>query len=158
MMSQIPMTIGGKKKLEEELKQLKSVERPKVIQEIATARAHGDLSENAEYDAAKEKQSFIEGRIKELDDKLARALVIDPKEIRTDRIVFGATIELKDVDNDELKTYFIVGTDEADIKSGKLSIDSPVARQLLNKSAGDTVTIRVPKGEMEYEIISVKYE
>ena len=157
-MSSIPMTIRGKTKLEEELKHLKSVERPKVIQEIATARAHGDLSENAEYDAAKEKQGFIEGRIKEIEDKLARAQVVDTSSIRTDKIVFGATVSLKDLDSDEIKNYSIVGTDEADIKAGMISIESPVARQLLNKREGDSVTIRVPKGEVEYEILSVKYE
>jgi transcription elongation factor GreA len=152
------MTINGKRKLEEELKQLKTVERPNVIQAIATARAHGDLSENAEYDAAKEKQSFIEGRIKELDDKLARAQVIDPREIRTDKIVFGATIEVRDENSGEVKTFRIVGTDEADVKTGCLSIESPVVRQLLNKTAGDTVTVKVPKGEVDYEILSVRYE
>ena len=157
-MSQIPMTIRGKTKLDEELKHLKSIERPKVIQEIATARAHGDLSENAEYDAAKEKQAFIEGRIKEIEDKLARAQVVDPREIRTDKIVFGATIQLKDLDTDEIKNYSIVGTDEADIKAGMISIESPVARQLLNKKEGDSVTVKVPKGEIDYEILSVKYE
>jgi len=157
-MSQIPMTVRGKTKLDEELKQLKSVERPKVIEEIAKARAHGDLSENAEYDAAKEKQAFIEGRIKDIEDRLARALVVDPKEIRTDKIVFGATIKLKDLDSEEIKNYSIVGTDEADIKAGMISIESPVARQLLNKKEGDSVTVRVPKGEIEYEILSVKYE
>lgn len=157
-MSMIPMTVNGKKKLEEELKTLKFTERPKVIQEIAVARAHGDLSENAEYDAAKEKQSFIEGRIKEIEDKLARAQVVDTKEIRTDKIVFGARVELKDAESEEVKVYYIVGTDEADVKSGRLSIESPVARQLLNKTAGDSVTVRVPKGEVEYEILSVRYE
>ena len=157
-MSNVPMTQRGKKRLEEELKQLKTVERPQVIQEIATARAHGDLSENAEYDAAKEKQSFIEGRIKEIEDKIARAQVIDPNEVRTDKIVFGATIELKDLDTEETKTWQIVGVDEADVKLGRLSIESPVARQLLGKKEGDEVTIRVPKGEVEYEVVSIKYE
>lgn len=152
------MTIRGKNQLNEELKHLKTVERPKVIQEIATARAHGDLSENAEYDAAKEKQAFIEGRIKEIEDKLARAQVVDTTQIRTDKIVFGAIIQLKDLDSEEIKNYSIVGTDEADIKQGKISIESPVARQLLNKREGDSVTVRVPKGEIEYEILSVKYE
>ena len=153
----IPMTVNGKQKLEEELKLLKYTERPKVITEIATARAHGDLSENAEYDAAKEKQSFVEGRIKEIQDKLARSQVVDVKDIRTDKIVFGARVELKDTETEEVKIYYIVGTDEADIKSGRLSIESPVARQLLNKKEGDNVTVRVPKGEVEYEILSVKY-
>jgi len=157
-MSSIPMTMRGKKRLEEELKNLKYTERPRVIEAIATARAHGDLSENAEYDAAKEKQSFIEGRINEMEDKLARATVVDPREIRTDKIVFGATIEVMDCNNDEKKTFSIVGTDESDVKQGLLSIESPVARQLLNKTTGDVVTIKVPKGEVEYEILSVKYE
>jgi transcription elongation factor GreA len=157
-MSMIPMTINGKRKLEEELKQLKTVERYKVIELISTARAHGDLSENAEYDAAKEKQSFIEGRIKELEDKLARAQVVDTREIRTDKIVFGAKIQLKDCDTEEVKAYAIVGTDESDVKAGMVSIESPIARQLLGKVAGDVVVVKVPKGEVEYEILSVKYE
>lgn len=157
-MSAVPMTLAGKKSLDEELKQLKTIERPKVIEEIATARAHGDLSENAEYDAAREKQSFIEGRISQIEDKLARAQVIDTSTIRTEKIVFGATIEVKDVDSEETKQFRIVGVDEADPKTGNLSIDSPVARQLINKEAGDVVTIRVPKGQVEYEVLSVKYE
>jgi transcription elongation factor GreA len=129
-----------------------------VITAIATARAHGDLSENAEYDAAKEKQAFIEGRIAELEDKLARAQVVYPAEIKSDRIVFGATVELKDTETEETKTYQIVGIDEVDIKAGKLSIESPVARQLLNKKKGEVVTVRVPKGEMEYEVLSIRFE
>ena len=157
-MTHVPMTPSGKQKLEEELKLLKYTERPKVINEIAVARSHGDLSENAEYDAAKEKQSFIEGRIKELEDKIARSQVIDPKEMKTTKIVFGATVELRDENSEETKTYQIVGTDEADVKVGRLSIESPIARQLLGKEAGDSVTIRVPKGTVEYEILSVKYE
>lgn len=157
-MSSVPMTLTGKKKLEEELKQLKFTERPKVIQEIAEARSHGDLSENAEYDAAREKQGFIEGRIKDLEDKIARAQVVDPSQIKTDRIVFGASIQVKDLETDEVKHYQIVGVDESNVKEGKLSIESPIARQLLNKKEGDTVTIRVPKGELEYEVISIRYE
>lgn len=152
------MTMQGKQKLEEELKRLKFTDRPAVIEQIAVARAHGDLSENAEYDAAKEKQSFIEGRIKEIDDKLARAQVIDPREIRTDKIVFGATIQLMDADTEEKRMYQIVGVDEVDVKAGKVSIESPIARQLLGKTAGDVVTVKVPKGDVEYEILSVKYE
>lgn len=152
------MTPSGKKKLEEELKALKVVERPRVIEAIAVARAHGDLSENAEYDAAKERQGFVEGRIRELEDKLARAEVIDPQEIRSDKIVFGATVELKDLNTDEIRTYRIVGTDESDAKKGLISFESPIARQLLNKIAGNTVTIKVPKGDLEYEILSVRYE
>ena len=158
-MSQVPMTLASKNKLEEELKRLKSTDRPNVIQEIATARAHGDLSENAEYDAAKEKQAFIEGRIKELEDKLARCLVFDPSQVRDkEKIVFGAKVELQDTETEEKKSWYIVGTDEADVKAGRLSIESPVARQLLNKRLGDTVTIKVPKGEVEYEILSIRYE
>ncbi len=157
-MSQVPMTVQGKAKLDEELKQLKTVARPTVITEIATARDHGDLSENAEYAAAKEKQSFIEGRIKDIEDKLARALVVDTSTIKSDKIVFGAIVELQDSASEDKKTYHIVGSEEADIKLGRLSIDSPVARQLLNKKAGDAVTIRVPKGTVEYEVLSVKYE
>lgn len=157
-MSAVPMTVNGKNRLEEELKRLKTIDRHEVIQEIATARAHGDLSENAEYDAAKEKQGFIEGRIKELEDKLARAQVVDPSTIKTDRIVFGAHVVLQDCDTEEKKEYYIVGSDEADIKAGRLSIDSPVARQLLGKKEGDNVTIRIPKGQVEYEVLSIKYE
>lgn len=157
-MSSVPMTIAGKKRLEEELKHLKSVERPKVIEEIAVARSHGDLSENAEYDAAREKQGFIEGRIQDLEDKIARAQVVDTSQLQTDKIVFGAIVAIKDLDNDEEKKYQIVGVDEADVKVGKVSIESPIARQLLGKKAGDVVTIRVPKGEIEYEVISIRYE
>lgn len=157
-MSSVPMTLNGKKKLEEELKQLKFTERPKVIQAIAEARSHGDLSENAEYDAARERQGFIEGRIQDLEDKIARAQVVDPAQVRSDKIVFGATVEVKDLETDETKTYQIVGADEAEVKEGKLSIQSPIARQLLNKKEGDVVTIRVPKGELEYEVISIRYE
>jgi len=157
-MSSVPMTIAGKKKLEEELKHLKFVERPKVIEEIAVARSHGDLSENAEYDAAREKQGFIEGRIQDLEDKIARAQVVDTSQLQTDKIVFGAIVEIKDLDNDEEKKYQIVGVDEADVKLGKVSIESPIARQLLGKKEGDVVTIRVPKGEIEYEVISIRYE
>lgn len=158
MSGMIPMTAFGKKKLEEELKFLKYTERPRVIQLIAEARAHGDLSENAEYDAAKEKQSFVEGRLKEIEDKLARAQVVDPREVRTDKIVFGATVKLKDCETEEEKTYSIVGVDEADVKLGKVSIESPIARHLLGKEAGDVVTVRVPKGDIEYEVLSVSYE
>jgi len=157
-MSSVPMTLNGKKKLEDELKQLKYTERPKVITAIAEARSHGDLSENAEYDAAREKQGFIEGRIKELEDKIARAQVVDTAQIRSDRIVFGAKVEITNVETEDTKTYQIVGVDEADVKEGKLSIESPIARQLLNKKEGDVVTVRVPKGELEYEVVSIRYE
>jgi transcription elongation factor GreA len=152
------MTLNGKRKLEEELKQLKYSERPKVITAIAEARSHGDLSENAEYDAARERQGFIEGRIKDLEDKIARAQVVDIAQIKSDKILFGAIVKIKDLETEDTKTYQIVGVDESDVKEGKLSIESPIARQLLNKKEGDVVTVRVPKGEMEYEIISVRYE
>lgn len=159
MSGAVPITGAGKKRLEEELKLLKYTERPKVIQEIAVARAHGDLSENAEYDAAREKQSFIEGRIADIEDKLARAQVFDVTQVRdTQKIVFGAIIEVKDLNTDEVKTIHIVGVDEADPKQGYISVESPIARQLINKRVGDEVTIQVPKGEMEYEILNVKYE
>lgn len=155
---QIPITIEGKKRLEEELKRLKTVDRPTVIQAIATARAHGDLSENAEYDAAREEQGFIEGRIAELEDKLSRMHVIDPKEIKTDKIVFGATVTIQDTESEQTKVYRILGADETDVKNGHISIESPIARQLLNKRVGDVVLIRVPKGDMEYEVLEIKYE
>ncbi len=157
-MSRVPMTVGGKAKLEEEVKRLKSVERPAVIIAIATARAHGDLSENAEYDAAKEKQAFVEGRIQDLEDKLARAQVVDTAGLTTDKVVFGATVELMNLDTEQKTTYRIVGSDEADVKSGMVSIESPIARQLLNKKAGDQVVIKVPKGDIEYEVLSVRFE
>ncbi|MEZ4751646.1 MAG: transcription elongation factor GreA [Bdellovibrionota bacterium] len=157
-MESFPMTRSGRDKLEAELKKLKSNDRPNVIKEIATARAHGDLSENAEYDAAKEKQAFIEGRIQEIEDKLARAEVIDPTEIQSDQIKFGATVELMDLESEEQKTYQLVGQEEADVKEGRLSIQSPIAKALLNKKVGDEVTVKVPKGEVEYEILSIRYE
>lgn len=157
-MDSFPITRRGKEKLEEELKRLKREDRPKVIQEIATARAHGDLSENAEYDAAKEKQSFIEGRISEIEDKIARAQIIDPSEIKSDTIKFGATIEVLDVNTEEKKRYQIVGTEESDVKAGMLSIETPIAKALLNKKVGDSVTIRIPKGELELEVLSIVYE
>ncbi len=158
MSDSVPMTLAGKKKLEEELKHLKHIERPKVIQEIATARAHGDLSENAEYDAAKEKQAFLEGRIKEIDDKLARAQPVDTANIRSDRVVFAAIVEVADQDSGEKKIFRIVGTDESDAKIGWVSIESPIARQLLNKKVGDSVTVRVPKGQFEYEVLGIRFE
>ncbi len=157
-METFPITKEGRAKLEAELKQLKSKARPEVIQEIAVARAHGDLSENAEYDAAKEKQGFIEGRIAELEDKLSRAEVIDPRDIKSDQVKFGAKVILLDIENDEKKNYQLVGTEEADVKAGLLSIQTPVAKALLNRKVGDTVTVKVPKGEIEYEILSIKYE
>ncbi len=157
-MDSLPITRGGRLKLEQELKQLKSKARPEVIQEIAVARAHGDLSENAEYDAAKEKQGFIEGRIAELEDKLARFEVIDPSEIKSDQVKFGATVTLLDTESSEEKTYQLVGAEEADVKAGLLSIQTPVAKALINNKVGDLVTVKIPKGEIEYEILKIKYE
>lgn len=152
------MTLKGKKALEVELKQLRSVERPAVILAIEEARGHGDLSENADYDAAKERQGFIEGRIGEIESKLALAEVIDPTKIDSDKIVFGATVVLEDQEEGNQVTYQIVGVDEADIKSGKIGITSPVARALIGKEAGDEVTVRAPKGEVLYDVISIRYE
>jgi transcription elongation factor GreA len=141
-----------------ELHQLKTVERPKVIASIQEARTHGDLSENAEYDAAKERQSFIEGRIVELEGKLANAQIIDPAHVDADgRCVFGATVELEEVGSGEPVTYQIVGDDEADIKSGKISISSPIARALIGKYSGDVAEVKAPGGIKEYEILDVKY-
>lgn len=150
----LPITVQGKAKLEEELKRLIQVERPKVIKAIEEARSHGDISENAEYDAAKERQALIEGRIGEIQGMLANAEVIDPSQIKSDTIVFGATVELVDLDTDEEATYQIVGVDEADVKQGKISVLSPLARSLIGKTKGDTVLVKSPKGEKEYEIIN----
>jgi transcription elongation factor GreA len=154
----IPMTVEGKRLIEEELKRLKSVERPAVIKAIEIARGHGDLSENADYSAAKERQSFIEGRIQELNGKLAAAQVIDPSTIRSDKVVFGATVVLSDQDSGKEVTYKIVGMDEADIKVNKISIGSPIARALIGKKAGDEVIVNAPKGAVPYDIIEVRYE
>ena len=157
-MSTIPITKRGAELLKEELQRLKHVERPAVINAIAEARAQGDLSENAEYDAAKEKQAFIEGRIQELEGKLSAAQVIDPSTLDAGgRVVFGATVELEDLSNSEQVTYQIVGDDEADIKQGKISISSPIARALIGKSAGDVAEVNAPGGVREYEIADVKY-
>ena len=150
------MTRGGFAALDEELKTLKSVERPAVIRAIAEAREHGDLSENAEYHAAREKQSFIEGRIKEVESLLGRAEVIDPSKL-TGSIKFGATVTLVDEDTDEEKTYQIVGEPEADIEKGKLNIKSPLARALIGKDEGDTVEVRTPGGERSYEILKIVF-
>jgi len=158
-MSKIPLTVTGAELLRQELHRLKSIERPRAISAIAEARTHGDLSENAEYDAAKERQSFIEGRISEIETKLANAQVIDPKLLDADgRCVFGATVELEDLKGGEPVTYQIVGDDEADIKKGKISIGSPIARALIGKYAGDEVEVQTPGGLRRYEIIDVRYE
>ncbi|BDW10596.1 transcription elongation factor GreA [Polynucleobacter sp. SHI8] len=157
-MSTIPITRNGSERLKEELQRLKSVERPAVINAISEARAQGDLSENAEYDAAKEKQAFIEGRIKEVESKLAAAQIIDPSLIDADgKVVFGATVELENLEDASKMTYQIVGDDEADLEANKISISSPIARALIRKEAGDVVTVTTPGGVREVEIISVQY-
>ena len=157
-MSTIPLTVRGAQQLKAELQRLKSVERPAVINAIAEARAQGDLSENAEYDAAKEKQGFIEGRIAEVEAKLASAQVIDPATLDAGgRVVFGATVELEDLGSGDTVTYQIVGDDEADLKLGKISVSSPIARALIGKSAGDVAEVRAPGGLREYEVLGVRY-
>jgi transcription elongation factor GreA len=155
-MEKIPMTRAGFVALDEELKHLKSVERPAIIRAIAEAREHGDLSENAEYHSAREKQSFIEGRIKELEGILSLAEVIDPTRL-SGAIKFGATITIVDEDSDEEKTYQIVGETEADIEAGKLNIRSPLARALIGKDEGDSVEVKTPGGNRSYEILSIRY-
>lgn len=158
-MSKVPLTVTGAEKLRDELHRLKTVERPNVVAAIAEARSHGDLSENAEYDAAKERQGFIEGRIKEVEGKLSNAQIIDPALLDADgRCVFGATVEMEDQDSGNSVTYQIVGEDEADIKAGKISVNSPVARGLIGKYAGDLAQVQTPGGIREYEIIDVRYE
>ncbi|GMV03572.1 MAG: transcription elongation factor GreA [Burkholderiaceae bacterium] len=158
-MATIPLTRRGAELLKEELQRLKSVERPAVINAIAEARAHGDLSENAEYAAARERQGFVEGRIVELEAKLANAQVIDPELLDADgRVVFGATVTLQDLGSGEKARYQIVGDDEADIRAGKISVSSPIARALIGRSAGDTAEVRAPSGVRELEILDVRYE
>jgi len=157
-MSKIPLTVNGAARLREELQELKGVQRPSIINAIAEARSHGDLSENAEYAAAKERQSFIEGRIAELESKLSNAQIINPALLESDgRCVFGATVDLEDLESGKVVTYQIVGEDEADIKVGKISISSPLARALIGKSSGDVAEVQAPGGLREYEILDVKY-
>ena len=157
-MSIAPLTTTGAKRLREELDELRSVKRPAVINAIAEARAHGDLSENAEYDAARERQGFIEGRISEVEAKLGNAQIIDPKLLDSDgRCVFGATVDLEEKGK-KATTYQIVGDDEADIKQGRISINSPIARALIGKEAGDRVEVQTPGGVKHYEILDVRYE
>jgi transcription elongation factor GreA len=158
-MSVTPLTIHGAELLKAELQHLKHVERPAVITAISEARAQGDLSENAEYDAAKEKQGFIEGRIAELESKLSTAQIIDPKTLERDgRVVFGTSVELIDLESDQKVIYQIVGDDEADLKLGKISISSPIARALIGKSVGDIAIVHAPSGSREVEILDVRYQ
>jgi transcription elongation factor GreA len=157
-MNKVPLTVRGAERMRVELHDLKTVQRPAIIAAIAEARAHGDLSENAEYHAAKERQSFIEGRIADLDGKISNSEIIDPTTLDADgRCVFGATVDLEDVEKGLKVTYQIVGEDEADIKQGKISINSPIARSLIGKSAGDVAEVQAPGGVREYEILDVKY-
>jgi transcription elongation factor GreA len=151
------MTLEGFQRIEDELKHLRSVERPAVIRAIADAREHGDIAKNAEYHAAKERQGFIEGRVAELEDKISRAEVIDPKKLSGKDIKFGAKVQVADVDTDEESKYQIVGEYEADIKAGRLAVTSPLARALIGKRVGDTVEVTTPKGTKAYEIIKVSY-
>ena len=157
-LAKVPLTVAGAESLRVELHRLKTIERPSVVIAMAEARAQGDLSENAEYDAAKERQAFVEGRILELESKLSSAQVIDPKTLEDDgRVVFGVTVDLEAVETGEEVSYQIVGEDEADIKLGKVSFSSPIARAMIGKSAGDTVEVRAPGGAIEYEIVEVHY-
>jgi transcription elongation factor GreA len=158
-MNKVPMTTEGAARLKAELHRLKTVDRPAVIQALADARSHGDLSENADYDAAKERQGFIEGRISELESKLAHAQVINPADLDAEgRVVFGATVEVEDLDSGERSTYQIVGDDEADIKESKISVNSPIARALIGKSEGETAEVQAPRGLRTYEILAVRYK
>lgn len=157
MSEKFPMTAQGLARLEEELKHLKTTARPEAIRSIAQAREHGDLSENAEYHAARERQSFIEGRVAELEDKMARAVVIDISSLSGNTVTFGATVTLVDEDTDEHLTYQLVGELEADVKEGRLAITSPLARAIIGKEVGDTVEVNTPKGEKAYEILKVRF-
>ena len=157
-MIKVPLTVVGAEQLKAELQHLKSVERPSVIAAIAEARSHGDLSENAEYDAAKERQGFVEGRIAEIEGKLSNAQITDPSTLDADgRVVFGATVQLLDMETDDEVRYQIVGDDEADIKLGKVSVNSPIARALIGKEAGDVAEVQAPGGLREYEVLDVQY-
>ena len=157
-MATIPITTRGAEKLKAELKQLKSVERPAVVQAIAEARAQGDLSENAEYEAAKDRQGFIEGRIIEVEGKLSAAQIIDPSAVDAGgKVVFGATVDLEDEKSGDAVTYQIVGEDEADLKQGLVNVSSPIARALIGKEEGDTAVVQAPGGERRYEVVAVRY-
>ena len=156
-MEKVPMTALGYSRLQEELKYLKSVERPAVIRAIAEAREHGDLSENAEYQAARERQSFIEGRVLVLEDRISRAEVIDVSQLSGDSVKFGATVKLADEDTDEQATYQIVGQDESDIKAGRLSVTAPLARGLIGKTVGEVVEVTTPNGSKSYEVMDIQF-
>ena len=158
MIQRVPMTPKGHKMLQEKLKFLKQVERPKIVAAIEEARGHGDLSENAEYDIAKERQLQVSQQIKEIEHKLSVAQVIDPSRIESEKIVFGAKVTLADIDNDEHLSYSIVGSDESDISLGLISIDSPIARALIGKEEGDEVKVKTPKGERMFEVVSIRFE
>ncbi|HEY3594093.1 MAG TPA: transcription elongation factor GreA [Polyangiaceae bacterium] len=157
MDAKVPMTPEGHARLREELKQLKEIERPKISKEIGVARDHGDLSENAEYHAAKERQGWIEARIKDIDDKLSRAEVIDPTKLSGNRVAFGARVKLSNVDTEEESTYRLLGADEANLAQGSISITSPLARALIGREVGDEVKVQMPAGERVYEILEVQY-
>ncbi len=158
MADKVPLTVVGADKLREELKELKSVVRPRIVKDISTARAHGDLKENAEYHAAKEQQSFTEGRISDIEGKLSNAQIIDVTTIDAGgKVIFGATVEIEDINTEDVVTYQIVGVDEADIKEGRISVSSPIARGLIGKEVDDVVTIKTPSGNKEYEIIAIQY-
>jgi len=157
-MQKIPMTPDGFKKLEAELDRLLKVERPKNVKDIAEARAHGDLSENAEYHAAKERQAFIGARISELQVKLSRAEVIDPSTLQSDKVVFGATVDILDIESDEERTYTIVGPDEGDVKNNRISVSSPMARALIGKRVGDEARVTTPARTVDLEILAIRFE
>lgn len=157
-MNKVPMTVAGAERLRQELEQLKKVDRPRIVKAIAEAREHGDLKENAEYHAAREQQSFCEGRIQEIEGKLSHAQVIDVKSIpNTGKVIFGSTVDIINVDTEQTQTYTIVGEDEADVKVNKISISSPIARALIGKEEGDEVVVRTPSGEVIYEIGKVQH-
>lgn len=158
-MNKTPMTVRGAERLRQELNELKTVARPRIVQAIAEARAHGDLKENAEYHAAREQQGFVEGRIKDIEGKLSHAQIIDVATVNAGgKVVFGATVDVLDIETDEEHTYQIVGEDEADIREGRISITSPIARSLVGKSEGDEVVTVTPRGNREFEILEVRYE
>ena len=157
-MDKVPLTVAGADKLQAELDELKAVVRPRIVEAIATARAHGDLKENAEYHAAREQQSFSEGRINEIEAKLSNAQIIDVTTIDAKgKVIFGATVEIEDLESEKTVTYQIVGQDEADIKEGRVSVGSPIARALIGKEEEDVVTVKTPGGEVDYEILSIQY-